>query len=597
MKRLLLLLLFVSFASASGFAQDSPKYEFRGAWIATVINLDWPTSPSSSPSLQRAQLRFLLDALQEAGINAVIFQVRSEADAMYPSDTEPWSYWLTGEQGTGPDPFYDPLQFAIDETHARGMELHAWFNPYRVIRGSGYPNSSDHVSVEHPDWLLAFGDLRVLDPGLPDVREYVTGVIAEVVERYDVDGVHFDDYFYPYPPNNIDDEDDATFEAYPRGFTNIGDWRRDNVDLLVESVRDTIQAVNPEVVFGISPFGIWKNGVPPGIVGLDAYNVIFADATAWLDAETIDYLAPQLYWAFGGGQDYGRLAPWWGSVSNGRHIYPGLGLYRDNYSNNEIPRQITLNRELETVQGQILFRAQFVQTNQHSATDSLKQNYYRHPALPPIMPWRSQDAPATPEDLAFEWDGEAANLSWSPPASSAADSARFYAVYRIQSATEPDYDEALMDARNLLAITADTTLSDRPIDVGESYYYVVTGVSANSIESEPSNAISLEGMAVDTDATAAPLAFRLEQSYPNPFSDRATIVFSLQRATSVTLRVYDVLGRTVATLAEGVRFSSGPHTVEWDGTDGAGRRLAGGTYFYTLEADGQRATKAMTLIR
>ncbi|MEP0548698.1 MAG: family 10 glycosylhydrolase [Rhodothermales bacterium] len=615
MKRLLFATL-LALATLPALAQDPPKHEFRGAWIATVINLDWPTSPSATTAQQQAQLIGILDALQGAGINAVVFQVRTESDAFYASETEPWSYWLTGEQGTAPDPFYDPLAFAIEEAHKRGMELHAWFNPYRAVRGSGYANSADHVSMEHPEWLLTFGNLQVLNPGLPEVREYVTDVIAEVAERYDIDGVHFDDYFYPYPPNQVTDEDADAFAADPRGFTNIGDWRRDNVNLLVASVNAAIQTANPDVVFGISPFGIWKNGVPAGTSGLDAYNVVYADALAWLDGGTIDYLAPQLYWssqrsfdADGDGdldfnlQRFSTLAPWWAlqTAAAGRHLYPGLAAYRSGnpgYAPSEIPTQIRFTREAADMQGTILFRARAgILTSPGNLRDSLETDLYRHPALPPVMPWRSQAVPATPEELDYVFEGEDVTLAWTPPASSAADSARFFAVYRIQSATEPDYETALADARNLLAVTGETTFTDRPFNVGEPYYYVVTGVSANSIESAPSNAVVLEGVAIDTEDTAGPLAFELGSNYPNPFAARTTIGFSLDRPAAVTLRVYDMLGRTVATLVDDARYPAGSHTVEWDGISASGRRLSSGTYFYRLDADGRRAAKPMTLIR
>ena len=206
-------------------AQPAPKHEFRGAWIATVINLDWPGSRGTFISnQQQAQLTTMLDKLKKAGINAVFFQVRSEADAMYESPYEPWSYWLTGRQGVPPNPFYDPLTFAVEEAHKRGMELHAWFNPYRTVRGSGYTNHASHVSVQHPEWTLTIGNLTVLNPGLQKVRDHITTVIADVVRRYDIDGVHFDDYFYPYPPNQITLQDRETFNNDPRGFRSIGAW-------------------------------------------------------------------------------------------------------------------------------------------------------------------------------------------------------------------------------------------------------------------------------------------------------------------------------------------------------------------------------------
>ena len=218
---------------------NNPKREFRGAWIATVLNLDWPSSPYLTTEQQKKQLLDILDGLQEAGINAVVFQIRSECDAMYQSSIEPWSYWLTGQQGKAPNPFYDPLKFAVEEAHKRGMELHAWMNPYRAVRSAGnYTNSTNHVSQQHPEWILQFGNLKILDPGLPQVRNYVTSIIIDLVSRYDVDGIHFDDYFYQ---QGITTEDANTFQNYSRGFTNLGDWRRDNVNLLVKQIYDSIQ--------------------------------------------------------------------------------------------------------------------------------------------------------------------------------------------------------------------------------------------------------------------------------------------------------------------------------------------------------------------
>jgi uncharacterized lipoprotein YddW (UPF0748 family) len=300
-----------------GWAQISPKREFRGAWIATVTNLDWPTSRSSTTAEQQDQLITILNSLKAAGINAVVFQVRTECDALYNSSIDPWSYWLTGAQGTAPNPPYDPLEFAVAEAHKRGMEIHAWFNPYRAVRNvsGAYTQAANHVSVIHPDWMLYFpgGNQKIVNPGLPQVRGYVASVVADIVRRYDVDGVHADDYFYPYPASpfpGITNEDTAAFSAYPNGFTNIKDWRRDNVNRLLQQIHDSIQVIKPHVKFGMSPFGIWRNGVPPGIFGLDAYDQIYADAIAWLHDQSIDYLTPQLYWAFGGGTDYGLLQDW-----------------------------------------------------------------------------------------------------------------------------------------------------------------------------------------------------------------------------------------------------------------------------------------------
>lgn len=306
-------------------AQYSPKHEFRGAWIATVTNLDWPSSRLLSTGEQQAELIAILNSLKAAGVNAVIFQVRTECDALYNSPIDPWSYWLTGVQGQAPSPYYDPLEFAVTEAHARGMEIHAWFNPYRAYRESNsYIPAANHVTVQHPDWVITCPDgYRFLDPGLQEVRDFVSTVVADVVKRYQVDGIHMDDYFYPYPEHQFTSQDSATFSAYSRGIGNLGDWRRDNVNIMVRQVYDSVQALKPWVKVGMSPFGIWRSGVPMGIFGLDAYSVIYADAIAWLQGQYIDYLTPQLYWAFGGGQDYGKLQPWWAdsASANGRHLY------------------------------------------------------------------------------------------------------------------------------------------------------------------------------------------------------------------------------------------------------------------------------------
>ena len=342
----------------------------------------------------------------------MFFQVRSACDAMYDSPLEPWSYWLTGRQGAAPDPWYDPLAFAVREAHRRGMEIHAWFNPYRAQASSTYEPSADHVTRTRPEWVLEFGDLRVLDPGRAAVRDHVTGVVMDVARRYDIDGVHFDDYFYPYPPNQIGTEDAATFAEESRGFTSLSDWRRDNVDLFIAQVADSLRALKPALKFGVSPFGIWKNGVPEGIRGLDAYDVIFADPTAWLAAGSVDYLVPQLYWPFGGPQDYGSLASWWAEQVGGRHLYTGHGLYRaesetysgELFSPDEIPAQVRFNRDSPTILGSVFFRARNI-THHHSQgiVEVLKADLYRHPALTPPMAWKgigaSRRAPSTGADL------------------------------------------------------------------------------------------------------------------------------------------------------------------------------------------------------
>ncbi len=478
---------------------NHPKREFRGAWIATVLNLDWPSSPSLSTDQQKQQLIDMLDGLKAAGINAVIFQVRSECDAMYSSNIEPWSYWLTGQQGKAPNPFYDPLQFAVEEAHKRGMELHAWFNPYQADRNTtDYPVASNHVTVLHPDWLLRFGTKIILDPGLQMVRDYVTSVIIDVVKRYDIDGVHFDDFFYPY--EGITNEDDATFAHNNRGFTNRGNWRRDNVNIFIKEVHDSIQAVKPYIKFGISPFGIWKNGVPPGTTGLDAYSEIYCDPIAWLHQGIVDYLAPQLYWKFGGGQDYGKLLPWWGDSASAynRHLYPGLAPYhlgdQQNWASIELPNQVRANRNNPHVQGSIFFRTMAgILDNEKGFADSLKNNLFKYPALLPVMNWKDTIKPNPPSNLIFGRSGFSgiSKLKWDlPTAAIDGDTASRYVVYHFNNSTPKSGDYE--NAENILTIEGKRESIPSPSSgTAGPYFFSITALDRNYNESFPGNIVEI----------------------------------------------------------------------------------------------------------
>jgi uncharacterized lipoprotein YddW (UPF0748 family) len=477
------------------------KRELRGVWIASVTNLDWPLSPTLTPQQQRDSLIVLFDLCAATGLNAVFFQVRPECDALYPSPLEPWSYWLTGVQGTGPNPPYDPLAFAVTEAHARGIELHAWFNPFRAYRQDvSYPRHSSHVIQQHPAWTIRCPDgYYLLNPGLPEVRNYVSNVVSDVVRRYGIDGVHFDDYFYPYPEHLFAREDSSTWAAYPRGFSwdSLAYWRRDNVNLMIRQVYDSIQAVKPWLKFGVSPFGIWKPNVPNGISGLSSYNDIFCDPTAWLQGQYVDYVVPQLYWTFGGGQDYAALQNWWASQRNGRHVYTGNADYKISLSGwaaSEITKQVRLNQTAGNVQGSVQFRAYNLRTNDGGIVDALTADVFRYPSIVPVMSWKETLPPNAPTALQIVFNGTSGlyNLRWQAPApASDGDTALRYVVYRFRAALPAPAD--LENPQNIIMITGQTEIAP-PARVDSfitQYYYAVAALDKNNNESTVSNIVTM----------------------------------------------------------------------------------------------------------
>lgn len=386
MKKIFLILLFSSII----YSQEIQR-EFRGAWVASVANLDWPSSPNLSVEKQKEELISLLNKLAELKFNAVLFQVRPECDALYSSSYEPWSFWLTGKQGKAPEPFYDPLELAINEAHKRGLELHAWLNPYRAERSIDYfPLAENHIAVTNPEYILEFPKKKILNPGLPEVREFVANVVLDIVKRYDVDGIHFDDYFYPYPTpntgfNGVTIEDAKTFSVHNRGYKDINEWRRSNVDLLIEMVNDSIKAHKPHVRFGVSPFGIWKNGIPHDVKGFSAFDKIYCDPLKWLNDKTIDYLAPQLYWPIEGDQSFYSLFNWWNSVNNGIDIFPGVASYRlldKDWPTEEIINQLNIVDTLtSTSKGYIFFRAEDFHRNTKNIGEEILNTHHKNYAV------------------------------------------------------------------------------------------------------------------------------------------------------------------------------------------------------------------------
>lgn len=378
--------------------------EFRAAWITVVAsNQDWPSEPGLPVAQQKAELISLLDRAAQLHFNAVFLQIRPSCDALYASTIEPWSERLTGVMGRAPEPFYDPLAFAIQEAHKRGLELHAWFNPFRALHPlAKSPVAWNHVTKTHPEWIRDYDTQYWLDPGEPAARDYVLRVIMDVVRRYNVDGVVFDDYFYPYPVKNalghkLDYPDDVTWRKFglPTGLTR-DDWRRQNVNDFVRSVYQSIKAAKPWVQFGISPFGIWRPQ-PPLVKGLDAYASLYADSRLWLASGWVDYFAPQLYWpADAPQQSYPVLLNWWAQQNvKGRHLWPGLNDSNvgNGWTPEEIARQMQIDRKQGTG-GEIHFHLRSVVDNPTLA--NIVRAEYAQPALVPASPWLGFSTPGRP---------------------------------------------------------------------------------------------------------------------------------------------------------------------------------------------------------
>lgn len=353
-----------------------PAREFRGVWVATVRNIDWPSRPGLSSDEQQRELIAILDRMASLNLNAVIFHVRPSADALYVSDIEPWSEYLSGQMGKAPEPLYDPLAFAIEQAHQRGLELHAWLNPYRARRLSETtPAAPEHITVTHPEVVRTYGSFLWMDPGEPVVRERVVAVVRDIVRRYDVDGIHFDDYFYPYPENNADFPDEETWRRYGGGLRR-NDWRRKNVDDLIEQVARAIRQEKPGVKFGISPFGIWRPGHPRGVRGLDAYEKIYADSRKWIRRGWVDYFTPQLYWSSSAKeQRFGDLLRWWKRQNRQRrNLWPGLAAHRvTSWGADEIVSQIHQIRAGGGSTGWILFSARVLMQNRGGLADRLAE--------------------------------------------------------------------------------------------------------------------------------------------------------------------------------------------------------------------------------
>jgi len=387
---------------------DIPR-EFRGVWVATVANIDWPSKPGLPVQQQQDELIAILDRCVDMNFNAVVLQVRPTADALYASDLEPWSYFLTGKMGVAPKPFYDPLAFAVREAHARGLELHAWFNPYRALHPNNKGDIADnHISKTHPEVVHEYGPYLWMDPSEPVVQQHSLNVILDVVRRYDIDGVHMDDYFYPYKVkdedgNDVEFPDDRSWNAYKKsgGKLNRDDWRRKSVDDFIERLYKEVKKTKPYVQVGISPFGIWKPGHPEQIKGFNQYDGLYADAKLWLNKGWVDYFTPQLYWEIAKpDQSFTALLRWWSDQNTKhRHLWPGIAPYRTGkqFDENEVQYQIKWSRIITPNDpGTVHFSMQSYMDPDSDLSKQIRETVYAKPALPPASPWLGSKRPAPP---------------------------------------------------------------------------------------------------------------------------------------------------------------------------------------------------------
>lgn len=443
----------------AAYATEAPKREFRGAWMHTVFQGQYHKQTTEE---NKAYLIRQLDSLQAAGVNAVLFQVRPQADAFYPSELEPWSCYLT-DDGKAPEPFWDPLQFMIDQCHSRGMELHAWLNPYRVTSSAKQTLPKSHIYHRHPERFVRYADGKLyFDPALPENRDFIVAVVGDIVDRYDVDGIHFDDYFYPYPVAGKDFPDDGSYKKYGKG-TDRGDWRRSNVDSLIVNVHRRISASKPWVRFGISPFGIYRNkSTDPGgsdTNGLQNYDALYADVLLWERNGWIDYLLPQLYWELEHkAASYLVLVDWWNNnAGKNRHLYIGQDVGKTmtkadlapSKNPTQLRHKIELTRTADNIQGNCWWPGYAVTRNVGGVADSLSAVFQAHPALVPAYTWISA---ATPQAPVLKADGKKLTWNGSAAEGKASDVVR-YAIYRFAPGQDVDIERA--DA--LVAVTPATT--------------------------------------------------------------------------------------------------------------------------------------------
>ncbi|MFV0365938.1 MAG: glycoside hydrolase family 10 protein [Mangrovibacterium sp.] len=461
-------------------APPKTKYEFRGVWVATVNNIDWPSKPGLSDKEQQKEAIELLDIMVENNMNAVFFQARPCSDAFYNSPYEPWSRYLTGSPGKAPG--YDPMAFWIAEAHKRGLEFHAWLNPFRVSQSATEELSRKSVVFRHPEWVVKYAGKLYLNPALPETRAYVATIVHDMVSRYDVDAIHIDDYFYPYPSGTEEFPDEAQFRANPRGFapTEKASWRRQQVDDAITLISKTIKETKPYVKFGISPFGVWRNNNLDSAgsktrAGVTNYDDLYADVLKWMQNGWIDYLTPQIYWEVGHkSADYKVLVEWWSKFTFGRSVYVGHALYKiDKESTNaawkdpnQLPYQIHLTRTTPNIEGSAFYSAKHFKRDLLGLQNYLQKNLYDYPALIPPMTWIDNEAPSEIKNFTIvtkklEWDA--------PEYKNKSDEPLRYVIYYSPKEQEVNTN----DAKSIYTITTDTKIKVKMNPPGKKTMYKV----------------------------------------------------------------------------------------------------------------------------
>ncbi len=469
------------------------KREFRGAWIQSV---NGQFLGMGTEKMQKT-LSYQLDELQKDGVNAIIFQVRPECDALYDSKIEPWSRFLTGKQGQAPVPYWDPLAWMIEQCHKRGMELHAWINPFRAKTKTTTELAVNHVAIRKPGCVFPYDGLLILNPGQQENRNYICNVVKDIVERYDVDGIHIDDYFYPYPVAGQTIQDDKEFRENNNGIKDRGDWRRDNVNLFIKQLYETIHSTKPWVKLGVSPFGIYRNqksdpNIGSKTNGLQNYDDLYADVLMWVNNGWLDYCTPQLYWEIGHkAADYATLIKWWNKYASKRPLYIGEDVERtvkkadlNNPSINQMPAKFKLRAEMPNVKGAVLWYAKAVVDNVGNYQNVLRSNYWRYPSLQPLMPFIDNKAPKKVRSLKhLNIDGDDV-LFWTKPKGTGwKDEAAKYVVYAFNA----DERINLSDVSKIKAITTDNFYKIKPSELTSSKnhcVYVVTALDRMSNESK-----------------------------------------------------------------------------------------------------------------